>query len=414
MYKMRHKNLPLYIFLFLALSVRIYALFSIDSLREPQVWEHEHIANNLLAGNGLQYIILNANYRNTAMVLYPLICAIIYYFTNHSFLIVKIFQVVLSLITCFLIYKIAKELAGEKIGLVALALISFHPALIVYSVRLHPLVLDTFLFTLFIYLLFCFFDKNKMVKYAFLIGLCIGITLLTKAIIGIFVPLLLIAILMKLPRKMAMASIAVILIGISLPLLILFTRNYIVFKRMVIFPNDSGINFWVGNNPFTIGAANTLDGDSPLFKDKNFLRKLDGLDEFGQKDLFYREGLNFIRNNPKEFIALFFKKLCYFWWFSPVTGLNYPKHWTLIYKAYYTFILIFVLLGIYGQVAGFPEERKFKVSIIILFIFSISIAQAVYYVDGRHRLAVEPLILVLASTGIYTLCKNVQRKKRVS
>lgn len=40
---------------------------------------------------------------------------------------------------------------------------------------------------------------------------------------------------------------------------------------------------------------------------------------------------------------------------------------------------------------------------LISFCVSVAVGQAIFYVEGRHRLAVEPLLLVLAGQGLWWL-----------
>lgn len=403
MYSEKGPKIILLSLFLLLIGARIFALFFVESITYPETWEHEQIANNLLKGEGLYFTHLGAKYRNTAMVLYSLMCTTIYYFTNHSYFAVKIFQILLSALNCFLVYRISKMLFGNIVGLIAFALVSFHPGLVVYSVKLHPLTLDALLFTLSIYFLLLVIEKRKILKNGLLAGLSIGAALLTRATIGLFIPFALITIFLKMMKSNggALRSIIYIATGIFLILFPLIIRNYSLFHKIVILPNDSGINFWRGNNPHTIGTANTLNGKSVLVSAPiDFLKEVKELDEFGQKRLFYQEARNFIKNNPGKSLILFGKKLYYFWWFSPTQGLNYPKSWLSIYKLYYSIILLLAISGFFTGIKIIPRQKRQMFYLLLLFFITVSIAQALYYVDGRHRWAIEPLVLIFSASGI--------------
>jgi len=395
------KPILIVVILFL-LAIRIFALFYIENVNSPQIWEQEILANNLLEGKGFYYPNFNTEYRSTAMVLYSVLCATIYYFTGHSYLAVKILQILISLFTCFLLYKISSKLFGDKIGIIAFILGLSHPALIVYSVKLHPLTLDIFLFVTSVYFLMFVIEGQKIIKNSFLAGLSLGAALLTRPTIGLFIPVIFTIFLKMIkPFRNVLRIVFYLTIGIAIAVTPLIVRNYFVFNRVVILPNDSGVNFWKGNNPYATGTANTLEGKSVLFSaSDDFMKELEELDEFGQKELFYRDAWNFIKNNPLRAFKLFVRKLYYFWWFSPMQGLTYSKNWFIIYKLYYSIILLFAFLGFFIHTRQIPQIKKLIAYTIFSFIITISFAQSLYYVDGRHRWAIEALILIFSAAGI--------------
>lgn len=396
-------NKALFVWLCIALLLRLGALFTVENISHPQVWEYEEAANNFLEGKGLSYTCLDSKFRSTSILLYSFICAGIYCITQHSFLAVKIFQILVSVLTCSLIYKISTRLFGEKTGLAALILMSFHPGLIIYSVKLHPLTLDALLFTLSIYFLISVIEGRRIFKNSFLSGLTIGTALLTRPTIGLFIPFAILAVFLNMKRlhKKVLYPVLSILTGILLILSLLVIRNYLVFHKIVVLPNDSGLNFWTGNHPNSVGTANALNGESIVWTiPEATLKKIKGLNEFEQNKFFYQEGCNFIKSNPREFLTLFVKKLYYFWWFTSTQCLNYPKYWLVIYKYYYTAILLFAILGILVGLRMISKQKREIVYIIIMFCAIISIAQALYYVEGRHRWAIISFILIFSANGL--------------
>ena len=183
--------------LLFSVAVRIIALFTVESIAHPNTWEYEQLANNFLEGKGLYYDYLNMRCRSTSMVLYSLICAWIYYLTSHSFLAVKLFQILISVFACFLTYKFSRRLFGGRVGIIALALISVHPGLVVYSIKLHPLTLDVLLFILSIFFFTSLLEREKIAANSILTGIFMGMALLTRATIGLFIPAVFLMILFR-------------------------------------------------------------------------------------------------------------------------------------------------------------------------------------------------------------------------
>jgi len=95
-------------------------------------------------------------------------------------------------------------------------------------------------------------------------------------------------------------------------------------------------------------------------------------------------------------------KFFYFWWFAPQTGVLYPPVWRLLYQVYYGGALIFAFVGVQRLVRdGGPPVAKAVV--LGAFLLLLSALQSLYYVEGRHRWAVEPMLLALTGGGVAAL-----------
>ena len=54
---------------------------------------------------------------------------------------------------------------------------------------------------------------------------------------------------------------------------------------------------------------------------------------------------------------------------------------------------------------------SYNVLCILLMLLSISLAQSIFYVEGRHRWAVEPLILIFTAAGILSFMPFSKKEK---
>ena len=334
------------------------------------------------------------------MVLYPLISASIYYFTNHSFLAIKIFQILLSLLTCILIYLLSRKIfQSNKIALFSLMLLVFHPGLIVYSVKLHPLTLESFLLALTLLFLVSVMSRATPTIKLFFTGLSLGLMLLVRATAGLFIPVAFLILYFKLKKAgtSPFLSIGSILLGVCLILTPLIVRNFLIYKKVVILPNDSGFNFWIGNNRLSNGTADSANGKSVFYStEEAFRNKVYSLNEFGQKKFLYDDAFNFIKNDKIRALQLFFKKIYFYWWFSPDQGHLYPAQWALVYKLYYSIIIFFAISPFFVMPKKLFIQNKESIYLIISCFIAMSLAQSLYYVDGRHRWTIEPVILIFS------------------
>ena len=104
------------------------------------------------------------------------------------------------------------------------------------------------------------------------------------------------------------------------------------------------------------------------------------------------------------------KKFLYFWWFSPQTGMLYPGLWTQVYKLYYIFVLTLFILGIFYAIKKASRIDRAAIASILIFMLLISAGNSLYYVESRHRWAVEPLMLIFSAYALIILTDKFFRK----
>ena len=106
-----------------------------------------------------------------------------------------------------------------------------------------------------------------------------------------------------------------------------------------------------------------------------------------------------IRKNKLGYLFLCLKRIYYFWWFSPDTGREYSKYYLTLYKPYHLFAVVFTLWGIILASKKFPVTSHHWV-LLVIFIVSTTFPHYLYYGEGRHRFALEPLLLIFTSYGV--------------
>ena len=171
---------------------------------------------------------------------------------------------------------------------------------------------------------------------------------------------------------------------------------------------------WRGNNPQATGHS-YIDADRIVLdalpsQARAELSRLPN--EVEQSRWFRRRALEFIEANPAAFVRLTLRKFFHFWWFAPQTGVLYPWLWLRGYQIFYVLALSLAAMGIWTIVGrGVTHERRDLV-LLVVFLICLSALQSFYYVEGRHRWAVEPLVLALAGGGAARLIRSVSSRGR--
>jgi hypothetical protein len=192
----------------------------------------------------------------------------------------------------------------------------------------------------------------------------------------------------------------VILFGLGALLILLpwLVRNYIVYGSPVFVTTAGPELLWIGNNPRATGFAVTSSGQTMLEAAPDAFRaQLLAADELTQQQFFWNEFLRFVTNHPWRVLNLFVKKFYYFWWFSPQSGREHPPWALLLYRPVYACAL---LAAMWGFIVGFHRDNRHEFILLLLFLVIISLGQSLFFVEGRHRLALMPALLVPGTVGI--------------
>lgn len=384
----------------------------------PVAWEYETIANRLLAGQGYSFEFLHTTYWSFNTPLFGFLCAGVYAVTNHSYFAILIIQSFFTIALALVIFKIAKLVFSEGVGLLAAALVAFHPGFIYYDVfNLLPLSIDSFLIAAITLLLLKHKDKPTVMSMS-LLGVLIGIATLSRGITGALLPFIIIYIAvfarslnLKDRLKITMCLVCATFIILA-PWII---RNYFIHKQFVFISSTSGENLWRGNNRYATGTS--YDEHKIAILDlwpQDFKEKVFSLAEMQQKKFFEEEALHFIRANPLETARLYVKKVYYFWWFSAQSGIIYPKSYLTIYKYLYIILISISLAGIAFALASSNRETRESCLILISVPLSICLAQSIFYVEGRHRWLIEPIMMVFFSYGVIRSWKVLRARTRAA
>lgn len=388
------------IFIF-AIALRLIAYFILRRHESPLFWEYHVIANNFLAGKGLCCNFLGIVHYAYLEPFYPLFSAFFYKLTGHNYLIFGITNILFSGILTMAVFLLAKDLFCEKVGLLAAVITAVHPGLIYYSTEFHPLTFDVLFFTMIVASLVRL-SKTAAVKDALLTSFFIGMAFLSRTTAIIFIPIaLLFVFLLKAPVKIRLKlSFCILLISLS-AVTAWTVRNYVVLRKVIITRSSPGWLLWLGNNPNSTGSAMySREKDVVSNLDQESFKNLKQMDELGQNRFFTDRAVSFIKKDPLAFLNRWAKRTYYFWWFSPQSGFLYPAAWLSMYKLFYLLLLMPAILAI--SIIGMNNKSlvgvyMFGAFLAVFCVLALSLAQTAFYVEGRHRWVVEPIVGIFSA-----------------
>jgi hypothetical protein len=164
-------------------------------------------------------------------------------------------------------------------------------------------------------------------------------------------------------------------------------RNALVFHRFIPMRTNFGAEFSMGNNPNLEGTV--IGSPVALAYEEALLEKVG---EVQYSKMRGREAMEWIRRNPKAFLALSVRRFYYFWADVPHATIR-GKEWTEYARG-----LNFQFASIVG-VLGLMLALRRRVPAAGLFAMAFVVIPFVYYfvfVQARFRHPLEPLITILA------------------
>ncbi len=390
-----------------ALALRLAAVFFLGNFNEVTGFENEEVARNLLAGRG--WSMSHFGLLGPTAFMYPLYTIFLYLhflLFGINFMPVEVSQAVIGSLGSVLLFFIGARLFDARAGGLAAVGSAFYPTYVYWCTRGQALIIEVFLLELMVLIWLLAMERRKAIWYI-LFGAVLGVSGLSKTLYLAFFPLFLFWYWLWLKAGTRDLVKAALIPGIAAAFVISpwTARNYIVFHRFIPVTLNSGYILWAGNNPSATGNIFTEDRRhiSEAMPDE-MREKLAGIDEFEKDELFRREAVRYIRENPGRFFGLMPRKLYYLWWFSPYLPTDFPGFREVVYVA-------LLLPALFGMLLSRRQFRK--LSIFYLIYIELSVIYSIYLAETRFRYVIEfSFILFAAAAGIWVYDRQIKPRLR--
>jgi tetratricopeptide (TPR) repeat protein len=355
--------------------------------------------------------------------LYPYFLAAIYAVFGTSLFVARFIQLILGSFTCVLVYLLAQRFYSNKIAVTAGFIAAAYGPLIMFDAEILIPSLIIFLDLISIYLLFKYEDSGKLWQLA-LSALVLGLSSLARPNILVLLPGILFWLIRysKQARKRWKRDTLVYIGGVALMLMVLVGRNYAASDKLILFGNYGGYNFLIGNNAQSDGRTAVLPGASPEIKQGYedavvIANHLSGrvLSEGELGWFWFRLGLEFVTKNPGKWLWLEVKKLVYL-----TSGFEIPNNRHIYYFANNSPVLKFLLwdklisfpfgvllpFALVAAIAGIIKREQF---ILTFFVVAYALTILVFFVTGRFRLPLTPVLIIWGAAGFWYLLERYRR-----
>ncbi len=360
--------------------------------------------------------------------IYPMFIAAIYaVFGINNYLLVYIFQAVISVLICFYIYRFSKRIFNEKIAVLALIWSGFYVYYLDYT-RL--LIRETVVFFLVIVFFYYFylhlFDENKIARNFWLILIIYFVLIHTDPRYLFYLPFLIFLFALYKPFKQGLQNYFVFL-SLTILLMIPWTvRNYIAYGGFVLI-NTRTID-WGNAKERNPTMPRQLRNNVLNFGDINWTLNEDYPSE--EERILIKQGMNPNNRIPQEIEAIkndvypasgFLQRKCFqvreFWraWrfkseYRPFPDCRFVC-WSTMHNVicilFYGLLLPFMIYGIVDLLI-----KKNKLIWFLLFPLSIqTLLHTLQWAKIRYRHPIDSFIIIIAFYGFYQVYTTLKFKK---
>jgi len=353
--------------------------------------------------------------------LYPYFLGFIYFLFGHSVFIAKVAQFFIGSLSCGLIYLIGQKIFNRTVGILAAMMFALYAMAIYFEGFFVSAFLAIFLNCLVI-LLFLSINANPRWPKWIAAGFLMGLSSLASASIFIFLPFVIFWAFesFKKTSKVKIAAYsATLLLGISLVIIPIAARNYVVGKDFVPISAHSGITFYAGNNPLSDGSFHlpkdigrgviNSKKNSRVIAERIMKKKL----KPSQISKFWLDqGLMFMKEEPYKFLQLTFKKILLFWnayEIPDVLPLFFFKQYSSLLRLPLFNFSIICPLALFGIFLCAKLKRP-DIHLLYFFIMSVFLSTVIYFVNSRYRLLAVPYLIIFAAAAVYWFYSKIISK----
>ncbi|HOL18614.1 MAG TPA: tetratricopeptide repeat protein [Candidatus Hydrogenedens sp.] len=459
MTKVFNVRFVLFCILLLAVFLRVWYLYEIYRYapdysalqQDPEV--QDYFARAILTGDwSVPEGVTDPEMRTTPFFRPPghgYFLSFLYRFISDSYMTPRIINAIAGILTVLLSYYLGKAIFNEWVGVIFSFLVATYGVFVYWEGEVNDPALFVFFVVLIFYILYRWSIYKKW-YWCILLGLVIGAYATMRPNIlsfGPFIALWMVWITLKERKYFAFVpSWIALFIFTFIPIIPITLRNYVASGEWVLISTYFGENLFIGNNP-------EADGTTPW---NQYLQKLEGTGNWTARDyvnvvkglgkelgiknlkhadaskIFAQMAIEYIKNHPKETAIQVLKKAILLWCPIEITCnkvvyyeiKHYPplKYLPTFPWAGGLFITGTMLL-IFNIKSGFKKKKLSQLFvysdgtysvelllIIYLFIATYLGSFLMFFVNGRARVPVIPLFLLIGANVIYFLWLCLKNK----
>lgn len=385
--------------------------------------------------------------------LYPYFLAVTMKVAGENLLLIRLVQVLAGSAACVLLFYAGRRAFSRAAGVFAGVVLALYPPAIFFDGLIQKAVLDGVGVAALLLLLAHLSPRRSAVPAAGApatahaahpqrpaarpawqpllgLGLCLGLLILTRENALLFAPLIALWLLLafgELSWRLRARNTGLFLAGVLLPLMLVGARNYAVGGEFILTTYQGGPNFFIGNHrgatgtyvPLRSGRGNTPFEriDATLIAQHETGRRLSPREVSA---FWFGKGLEFVREQPGEWLALLARKAFY-----ALHSYEVPDSEDLYFYERNSRVLrsvgwllhfgMLLPLGALGAVLCWREPRSGRfVRLVVILAVSVAAGVALFYAFARYRYPMAPMLILLGAGGVVEAVRRLRTGRAAS
>lgn len=376
----------IYAILAVALLIRLYYIFSNTfPTLEGDALNYDKMAKQFLETGvfGYNQTVSNA-YVTPGFIL---IVSFVYLLFGAKLIAIQIVQVVFSVITVWVVYRIAVRFMNERYGLIAAGLMTLYPSFIYANGLLLTEVSYTLFFSLFLLVLVQGVDSGSKTALIWA-GVLLGVSTLIRPTPAVLVVPLIAYFYAVLPSKKVVVR-AIAYVGISSFIVVLpwWIRNYLLLDQIVLFSTSGSNPLLWGVHPYFIGVMDTF---SAIYKLKPDEITRNALWAAKAKELFWSQ------LGQAGFIKWFVIGKLNFFWSMPWVENGEIAH--LFEKLRKPLHVLLAAGGWIGLCIGVVRNHPIRLLAVIIIVYTLM--HQIILPLPRYAFPIMPLMILLFTFAV--------------
>ncbi len=344
--------------------------------------------------------------------LYPYFLGILQSVLKHDLWSIRLVQITLGAISCAWVFVVGRNLFSRPAGIASGLLLACNAPAIFFDGLIEKSALDLFLLTGLLFLVFGIDHTESWAKWLGA-GAILGLLGLSRENALILIPVTALWIwfyFSSQPLANRLRWLGLFVVGLLLVLVPVGFRNLSAGGEFKLTTSQFGANFFIGNNPRADGTygsvRNTIRETQLEGADaKRLAERAEGRDLTAGEvsNYWFRQSLDYIRSRPGEWLGLLGEKWLLVWNAREIEDSNdfyIYREWSWLLKwlgwvNHFGILAPLAALGLW-----LTRDRWQRLWALYAMILALAASVAIFYVFGRYRYPLVPLLVLFAGAGI--------------
>jgi tetratricopeptide (TPR) repeat protein len=404
-----------------AFALRLIHLFQIESIPlfyhlAGDGWTYNEWGQRIAAGDWLgKGVFYQAP-------LYPYFLGAWHFLFGPSLWLVRIVQITLGSVACALIFLVGERLFSRPAGIATGLILACYAPAIFFDGLIEKSVLDLFLLTVLLFIL-CGVDQlDRWWRWSGA-GALLGMLGLSRENALILVPVVALWIALyysERPLPVRARWLGFFFAGLLMVLVPVGLRNLAVGGEFTLTTSQFGPNFFIGNNAAadgTYGSVRKIIQETQLEGPdaKRLAERAVGheLTPGQVSSYWFGQALDYIRSRPVAWLQLLGFKWLLVWNAREIEDSDD----FYIYQGYSSLLAFFGWFNDFGLLAPLAalgvyltRHRWRQLWLLYLMILALALSVTIFYVFGRYRFPLVPLLTLFAGTGVIEVVRLYKKQ----